>query len=229
MMRTSLSLFTLLAFAASAVHGSFDSSRGLQRAHYARQPVVHQVGRRSGGKKTYCDAQRQLQASLSSAAATSTTPPPPPPTPTPTPQPAPPPPAPKKSDDSNNGGGSDDSGDSVWDKTYSGGQLTFYSPGLNACGTYDKPDAWICAVSYKLWNSWPGWNGDSNDHPLCHKAIEVTYQGKTIPVTITDLCAGCEVANSLDLGPDAFSALASEDIGRLYNAEWKFADPSDDS
>ncbi|KAG8857250.1 hypothetical protein FRB96_005925 [Tulasnella sp. 330] len=244
MKQLSLSVLALAALAVSSVSAaSFDASKGVQfgRAHHVargHQDSGSVKGRRStGSKAAYCAAKNTTVSSLSATTSTTTSsvipttssvapppetttstkeapptttkPPPPPPTTTSKP---PPPPATTKaaSSDSSSGGG----------QSFSPGDLTFYTPGLNACGTTDSYDAQIVAISAELWDTWPGFDGDSNNHPLCHKPITITWQGKTHPATITDRCAGCGLRPSLDCGPTLFAQFTTPDAGRVSGMSW---------
>jgi hypothetical protein len=47
--------------------------------------------------------------------------------------------------------------------------------------------------------------------------------GKSINVTATDRCEGCDVTN-LDFSPAAFKELADESVGRIKNITWIWSD-----
>lgn len=236
MKNTTLSLVALVALAATSVSGAFDASKGVGRMHHARMSShnANRLGallRRDGpGKTGYCAAQRASAASSSSSSSASETP-----TPTPKPkpkpvvkvEPAPTPiekpkpadtPAPKPKHQSDNSGGSGGGGG----KTYTGADVTFYTPGENACGGFDGPSSRIAAIAYGTWNSMPGWNGNSNDNPLCGRQIEVHCNGKSTVAKVTDLCAGCGISTSVDLSPDCFNDLADPSVGRLHDCTWNF-------
>ncbi|KAF8349996.1 hypothetical protein F5887DRAFT_914015 [Amanita rubescens] len=63
--------------------------------------------------------------------------------------------------------------------------------------------------------------GDPNANPICGRKVKVTYQGKTVTVTITDRCTGCALT-SLDFSPAAFDTLADPSVGRLYDIQWEW-------
>jgi len=109
-----------------------------------------------------------------------------------------------------------------WDRVYTGGDTTFYDPGLNACGTVDPNDAYIAAMPYGLWDSWSNWDGNSNHHPVCNRRVRVTWQGKSVDVRITDRCGGCHIQTSLDLSPEAFKRLSPLSAGRIHDMSWRF-------
>ncbi|KAG8972784.1 hypothetical protein FRB90_010140, partial [Tulasnella sp. 427] len=124
----------------------------------------------------------------------------------------------KPTDDSNDDDNDDDNSGSG--KTYTG-DGTFYSTGLNACGTYDKDSDFIAAASHALFDSFPGANGNSNENPICNKRVRACRQGQCCTVRITDRCAGCSWGD-LDFSPSAFKQMASFDVGRFHDLEWEF-------
>lgn len=125
------------------------------------------------------------------------------------------PPATTSSGNGNSGGGSSGSA------TYTG-ELTFYDVGLGACGGYNTDSDMIAAASELLYDGFDGYDGGNpNDNPICNKQVSLTYQGKTITVTIVDRCVGCAIYD-LDLAPAAFDQLADPSEGRLYGATWSF-------
>ncbi|EGN94576.1 hypothetical protein SERLA73DRAFT_62180 [Serpula lacrymans var. lacrymans S7.3] len=90
------------------------------------------------------------------------------------------------------------------------GDATYYETGLGACGTVSKDTDHIVALSTSEY--------DKGAH--CWKHLTVTYQGKSVDVTVVDECPGCG-EYGIDLSPSAFSALAPESAGRIP-VEWKF-------
>ncbi|EGN94486.1 hypothetical protein SERLA73DRAFT_62609 [Serpula lacrymans var. lacrymans S7.3] len=91
------------------------------------------------------------------------------------------------------------------------GDATYYYTGLGACGVTNKDTDFIVALSTAQYGS--------GSH--CGGKVSVTYQGKTINVTVADKCLGCG-ADDIDLSPSAFSALASETLGRIP-VTWNYA------
>ncbi|KIO28551.1 hypothetical protein M407DRAFT_71654 [Tulasnella calospora MUT 4182] len=124
---------------------------------------------------------------------------------------------PKPTADSNNDGGDNNSGSGT---TYTG-DATFYSTGLNACGTYDSDSDYIAAVAHENFDSFPGANGNSNQNPICNKKVKACYKGNCVTVRITDRCGGCNWG-ALDFSPSAFKQLADPDLGRLHGMTWNF-------
>ncbi|KAI5481119.1 hypothetical protein MNV49_005554 [Pseudohyphozyma bogoriensis] len=102
------------------------------------------------------------------------------------------------------------------------GQGTYFDVGLGACGTYATNSDYIVAVSYLLFETFPGATANPNNNPICGRELEVTYGGTTITVAVQDECMGCEGTWDLDFSPTAFAALADPDIGRLDGVTWVF-------
>ncbi|KAG0683091.1 hypothetical protein C6P40_000473 [Pichia californica] len=69
----------------------------------------------------------------------------------------------------------------------------------------------VAAVSKDFAISVEGVKAYSN---LCGNSINVTYAGVTITVTVIDFCEDC-VVEAISLGPEAFKALASENLGAI--------------
>ena len=121
------------------------------------------------------------------------------------------------------------------------GELTYYDPGLGACGIVSDSGGAICAVSHLLFdaagsNSESG--GNSNNNPLCGRKIRITrefaggddesgrrrrrgYEGgnnnRSVDVTVVDRCVGC-APTDLDLSLSAFEQLALEEDGRVVGS-----------
>lgn len=96
--------------------------------------------------------------------------------------------------------------------THTAGEVTYFAPGLGACGQTHGESAFITAISASLF--------DSED--FCGKAIKVTGPAGTVTVTVVDRCGGC-AHNDLDLSPAAFEAsIGGLSIGRT-TAEWEWA------
>lgn len=105
------------------------------------------------------------------------------------------------------------------------GQATYFDVGLGACGNTATNSDYIAAVSYLLYETYPGSNPDnSNDNPICGKQLIVSYGGVNVIVTVQDECMGCEIAWSLDFSPAVFELLAPLSVGRLYGMTWEFLD-----
>jgi expansin (peptidoglycan-binding protein) len=64
-----------------------------------------------------------------------------------------------------------------------------------------------------MFDGFPGAGDNPNNNPICGKKAQITCNGKTITVTITDRCQACKYGD-LDLSPAAFDALADPSVGR---------------
>jgi hypothetical protein len=98
------------------------------------------------------------------------------------------------------------------------GELTFYSPGLGACGWEHRDGDAICAVSHLVWDAVQV-GSNPNNNPLCGRKIRVRREvegvgTRTVDVTVVDRCTGCK-ANDIDLSPGVFNQLAREEQGRV--------------
>ncbi|KAJ7495794.1 hypothetical protein B0H11DRAFT_1716631, partial [Mycena galericulata] len=112
--------------------------------------------------------------------------------------------------------------------------------GTGACGDTYNDSSMTAAVSYIMYDNWPGYvKGNPNTNPICGRIISgddfcqpglqchdpltvtVTHDGISIQVEIVDRCTGCKV-NDIDLTPAAFTRLAGNtSIGRT-TATWRF-------
>ena len=104
------------------------------------------------------------------------------------------------------------------------GALTFYDPGLGACGKTSGSDEMVVAVSRAVWDSAQE-GGNPNSNPLCGRKIRVEMGSKGdkkrssgVEARIVDRCVGCAAAD-LDVSRAVFRNLANEDDGRVL-AKW---------
>ncbi|KAH9922477.1 RlpA-like double-psi beta-barrel-protein domain-containing protein-containing protein [Fomitopsis serialis] len=103
------------------------------------------------------------------------------------------------------------------------GDATYYETGLGACGVTNTDSDYIVAVSENLFDNYPGYTGaNPNDNPVCNKQITASYNGKSVTVTVTDRCTGCDTT-SLDFSPSAFQQLADLSVGRLHGMTWDWS------
>ncbi|KAJ5057756.1 RlpA-like double-psi beta-barrel-protein domain-containing protein-containing protein [Bipolaris maydis] len=103
------------------------------------------------------------------------------------------------------------------------GDLTYYNPGLGACGQTHGDGDPVVAVSHILWDkNQVGANPNTNS--LCgrkiraHRVDERTGKDASIDVTVIDRCTGCKPTD-LDVSPAMFKKLADPDLGRV-KVEW---------
>lgn len=114
------------------------------------------------------------------------------------------------------------SGGGGLDNTIHSGDGTFYATGLGACGITNSDTDMIAAIAHDNFDTFPGYNGvNPNNNPICGKQVVASYGGKSVTVTITDRCGGCNT-DALDFSPSAFSVLADQSIGRIHNVQWHF-------
>ena len=52
----------------------------------------------------------------------------------------------------------------------------------------------------------------------------LTDGGKSVVATIVDRCADCDIPTNVDLSPVAFSGLADQSVGRLFDATWDYTE-----
>ncbi|TDL28709.1 hypothetical protein BD410DRAFT_811779 [Rickenella mellea] len=99
---------------------------------------------------------------------------------------------------------------------------TFYGIGLGSCGWTNGGDDLIAAVSWKLYDSFPGYQGGNpNNNPVCGRKVTAHYNGKSTQVTIVDRCTGC-AETDLDFSPAAFNQLADFALGRIHGVKWNW-------
>ncbi|KAM7207817.1 papain inhibitor [Naviculisporaceae sp. PSN 640] len=91
------------------------------------------------------------------------------------------------------------------------GELTYYDPGLGACGQTHGPGDAIVAIDQWAFGNDP----NPNRSPQCNRKIRVNYNGKSAVVTVVDKCMGCN-AGDLDVSPSVFNALTGNlGLGRV--------------
>ncbi|KAF9694224.1 hypothetical protein EKO04_007916 [Ascochyta lentis] len=103
------------------------------------------------------------------------------------------------------------------------GDLTYYGPGLGACGVDSDENDAIVSVSHYVFDAVQT-GGDPNQNSLCGRKIRATRvderTGKqvSIDVKVVDRCTGCEPTD-LDVSPAMFDKLADHALGRV-TATW---------
>ncbi|KAB2580585.1 putative riboflavin aldehyde-forming enzyme protein [Lasiodiplodia theobromae] len=107
------------------------------------------------------------------------------------------------------------------------GDLTFYNPGLGACGETSTDDDDIVSLSYKIWDEVQT-GSDPNQVVLCGMKIrarrfnEDVNAERSVDLTVVDRCTGCEPTD-LDVSPGAFEKLAPIASGRV-TVTWAWLD-----
>lgn len=97
-------------------------------------------------------------------------------------------------------------------KLASSGEMTYFHPGLGACGDTHGDGDMIVAISSDRY--------DANDQ--CGRKIKVRGDAGETIVSVVDRCVGC-APDDLDLSPTAFeAAIGGLGIGRT-TASWEWA------
>ncbi|KAJ6013427.1 hypothetical protein N7540_008018 [Penicillium herquei] len=97
------------------------------------------------------------------------------------------------------------------------GDLTYYDPGLGACGYTNTDSDLICAVSHILFDA-ASTGSNPNDNPLCGLKIRIKRDGASVDVKVVDRCVGC-AETDLDVTETVFGDLATIAQGRV-TMEW---------
>ncbi|RMZ79136.1 hypothetical protein DV738_g3492, partial [Chaetothyriales sp. CBS 135597] len=98
------------------------------------------------------------------------------------------------------------------------GDLTYYEPGLGACGITSSSNEKIVAISHRLFDA-AQTGSDPNANPLCGTKIRAKRykEGvgeRSVDLTVVDRCVGC-AATDIDVTTSAFRELADLDLGRV--------------
>ncbi|RMD42184.1 hypothetical protein DV735_g2929, partial [Chaetothyriales sp. CBS 134920] len=98
------------------------------------------------------------------------------------------------------------------------GDLTYYEPGLGACGITSSSSENVVAVSHTLFDA-AQTGSDPNANPLCGTKIRAKRykEGvgeRTVDLTVVDRCVGCK-STDIDVTTTAFGRLADLDLGRV--------------
>jgi len=130
-------------------------------------------------------------------------------------------PAPAKEDPPKSNKNDDEGGPSYMHGVQTG-QGTYYDTGLGACGITNTNSDMIAAVSWKLFDTYPGYTGGNpNNNPMCGRKIRASFGGKSIIVAATDRCTGCALTD-LDFSPTAFNQLEDPAVGRFDGLKWEW-------
>ncbi|KAI1395820.1 RlpA-like double-psi beta-barrel-protein domain-containing protein-containing protein [Hypoxylon fuscum] len=88
------------------------------------------------------------------------------------------------------------------------GDMTYYTPGLGACGETNSENDAVVALSTSH-------NGN------CGKAIKISYKGKSATAKVVDKCPGCG-GDGIDVSPKVFKEFTDLSVGRV-SVTWDFA------
>ncbi|MCJ1393716.1 hypothetical protein MMC18_006592 [Xylographa bjoerkii] len=109
------------------------------------------------------------------------------------------------------------------------GDLTYYGPGLGACGVTSSTTDNIVSLSHFLFDSQAvGTNPNAN--PLCGLVVraerfdEQVNAMRSVDLTVVDRCTGC-APTDLDVSPSAFDQLANPAKGRV-DVTWAWISPA---
>lgn len=97
------------------------------------------------------------------------------------------------------------------------GDLTYYNPGLGACGVDSADGDAIVAISHFVFDA-ASTSPDPNNNPLCGKRLRVSRNGRSVDLTVVDRCGGCQPTD-LDVTKDTFARLANVNLGRV-SVQW---------
>lgn len=102
-------------------------------------------------------------------------------------------------------------------ETHTDGHVTWYTQNGNygACGNKHSDDDFIAALDYRTYGNL------SAKSKYCGQKIRVSWQGKSVDVTVEDACPTCENSSSVDLSVAAFKALAPLSVGELNGVTWE--------
>jgi len=92
-----------------------------------------------------------------------------------------------------------------------GATLTWFNPGLGACGGHNGDNDFIIAISHIIWN------GGSH----CGDTVTISYRGKSVQATVVDECMGCD-PNHIDLSPGLLHHIAGPGTDMVSDASWSF-------
>jgi len=99
------------------------------------------------------------------------------------------------------------------------GDLTYYAPGLGACGVTSSNSDKIVAISHTVFDA-VSVGSNPNADPLCGKKIRARRDNKSVDLTVVDRCTGCKPTD-LDVTIDTFAMLADVNLGRV-SVEWNW-------
>ncbi|KAJ8132701.1 hypothetical protein O1611_g920 [Lasiodiplodia mahajangana] len=88
------------------------------------------------------------------------------------------------------------------------GDITYYQPGLGACGETNSDSEAVVALSPSQYNG------------NCGKSITITKDGKTAKAKVVDKCPSC-ASGAIDVSSTVFQSLADLSVGRT-TVSWSF-------
>ncbi|KAL2037083.1 hypothetical protein N7G274_010210 [Stereocaulon virgatum] len=106
-------------------------------------------------------------------------------------------------------------------QTYTG-DLTYYGPGLGACGVTSGDNDHIVSISHFVFDA-VSTGSNPNANPLCGHKLRAVRDGNSIDLTVVDRCVGCKPTD-IDVSPGAFKQLADSNLGRVV-VTWAWLPP----
>lgn len=106
-------------------------------------------------------------------------------------------------------------------QTYTG-DLTYYGPGLGACGVTSSDTDHIVSISHFTFDA-VSKGSNPNTNPLCGHKLRAVRNGNSIDLTVVDRCVGCQPTD-IDVSPGAFKQLADPSLGRV-EVTWAWLAP----
>ncbi|KAI0856456.1 RlpA-like double-psi beta-barrel-protein domain-containing protein-containing protein [Xylaria cubensis] len=88
------------------------------------------------------------------------------------------------------------------------GDITYYQPGLGACGETNSDSDAVVAMSPSQYTG------------NCGKSITITKDGKTAKAKVVDKCPAC-ASGSIDVSSTVFQSLVDLSVGRT-TVSWSF-------
>jgi hypothetical protein len=120
--------------------------------------------------------------------------------------------------------GSSSSGDNPAAGKSFTGEMTYFTPGMGACGHESSESEEMVAISKDLFDQYTP-NGNPNKNPLCGQTVDITSaDGTTRKATIWDRCVGC-AEGDLDMPQSFFNQVTKNKEGviadgRAYGMSW---------
>ncbi|EXJ75673.1 uncharacterized protein A1O5_00180 [Cladophialophora psammophila CBS 110553] len=99
------------------------------------------------------------------------------------------------------------------------GDLTYYEPGLGACGIVSVNSDKIVAISHIVFDA-VSVGSNPNANPLCGKKIRARKDNKSVDLTVVDRCTGCQPTD-IDVTINTFAELSDVDLGRVL-VQWNW-------
>ncbi|PIL27165.1 hypothetical protein GSI_10307 [Ganoderma sinense ZZ0214-1] len=78
---------------------------------------------------------------------------------------------------------------------------TYYNPGLGSCGISSSDSQLVVAVDAQTIQAFPGAGSNPNLNPMCGRKLKVTYQKKSVTVTVVDTCPATSCTRTMSTKP----------------------------